>query len=260
MINQEPTYFNFGLGEDATKKNYFAMFPEEMIASFLESFVINKPMSGKVGGDGFWVYQDAADHLYIVLFDCMGHGHLASMMARVYTQSLQQVIESYQVKDPGNILRYLHSKIAAKFKDKDNLQVGTGADVGVLKINLSIREVEYAGAKVDLYHYKGKELELIKGNRMQVGEMFDYERSYETHSLTLQPNVKSNIYFASDGFKDLMGGPKAKKLGKTGVEDLLVENAGNPLMKQKEDINAYLENWNGSNMQLDDVLIIGIAI
>lgn len=260
MINQEPTYFNFGLGEDATKKNYFSMFPEEMIASVLESFIINKPMSGTVGGDGFWVYQDASDHLYIVLFDCMGHGHLASMMARVYTQSLQQVIESYQVKDPGNILRYLHSKIAAKFKDKDNLQVGTGADVGVLKINLSVREVEYAGAKIDLYHYREGDLELIKGNRMQIGEMFEYERSYETHSLTLLPDVKSNIYFASDGFKDLIGGPKDKKLGKSGVNDIFQANTGKPLLQQKEGFTSYIENWSGSNMQLDDVLVIGLAI
>ena len=96
MKPQEPTYFNLGLGEDETQRNYFSLFPEELMASVIESFVINKPMIGKAGGDGFWVHQDE-EHLYIVLFDCMGHGHLASMMTRVYTQSLQKIVQEEEL-------------------------------------------------------------------------------------------------------------------------------------------------------------------
>ena len=58
MKPQEPTYFNLGIGEDETQRNYFSLFPEELMASVIESFVINKPMIGKAGGDGFWVHQD----------------------------------------------------------------------------------------------------------------------------------------------------------------------------------------------------------
>lgn len=259
MKQQEPTYFNLGIGEDETQRNYFSLFPEELMASVIESFVINKPMIGKAGGDGFWVHQDG-EHLYIVLFDCMGHGHLASMMTRVYTQSLQKIIQEEDIKDPGTILRYLHHKIGVKFKKKDNLQVGTGADVGVLKINLEIRKIEYAGAKTDLFHVQNGKLDIIKADRMQIGEMWEYPHHYNTRNVPLMDGVKSFFYLSSDGFKDLMGGPEGKKLGKKKAYDVLEEQNGISMMEQKEKILKFMQDWSGSHVLIDDVLIIGCAL
>ena len=259
MKPQEPTYFNLGIGEDETQRNYFSLFPEELMASVIESFVINKPMIGKAGGDGFWVHQDG-EHLYIVLFDCMGHGHLASMMTRVYTQSLQKIVQEEDIKDPGTILRYLHHKIGTKFKKRENLQVGTGADVGVLKINLEIRKIEYAGAKTDLFHVQGGKLEVIKADRMQIGEMWEYPHHYNTRNVPLTDGVKSNFYLSSDGFKDLMGGTDGKKLGKKQMNDIIEGQYGKSMMEQKEDILKFMQEWIGSHMLVDDVLIVGCAL
>lgn len=259
MKQQEPTYFNLGIGEDETQRNYFSLFPEELMASVIESFVINKPMIGKAGGDGFWVHQDE-EHLYIVLFDCMGHGHLASMMTRVYTQSLVKIVQEEDIKDPGTILRYLHHKIGSKFQKRENLQVGTGADVGVLKINLLVRKIEYAGAKTDLFHVQDGKLDIIKADRMQIGEMWEYPHHYNTRNVPLIDGVKSHFYLSSDGFKDLMGGPEGKKLGKKKAYDILEEQKGRSMMEQKEEILLFMQNWSGSHMLIDDVLIIGCAL
>ncbi len=259
MKPQEPTYFNLGIGEDETQRNYFSLFPEELMASLIESFVINKPMIGKAGGDGFWVHQDE-EHLYIVLFDCMGHGHLASMMTRVYTQSLQKIIQEEDIKDPGTILRYLHHNIGVKFKKKDNLQVGTGADVGVLKINLLVRKIEYAGARTDLFHVQDGKLEVIKADRFQIGEMWDYPHHYNTKNVALADGVKSNFYLSSDGFKDLMGGAEGKKLGKKKMNDVIEEQYGISMIEQKEQILKFMKEWSGSHMLIDDVLIVGCAL
>ena len=259
MKPQEPTYFNLGLGEDETQRNYFSLFPEELMASVIESFVINNPMIGKAGGDGFWVHQDE-EHLYIVLFDCMGHGHLASMMTRVYTQSLQKIVQEEDIKDPGTILRYLHHKIGVKFKKRENLQVGTGADVGVLKINLAVRKIEYAGAKTDLFHVQDGNLEVIKADRMQIGEMWEYPHHYNTRNVPLMDGVKSNFYLSSDGFKDLMGGPEGKKLGKKQMNEIIESQYGKSMMEQKEDVLLFMKEWSGSHMLIDDVLIVGCAL
>ena len=261
MLDQERTYYNLGVSslEDVTKKNYFSLFPEEVVASFLDAFIINLPMSGKVGGDGFWIFKDGED-LFIALFDCMGHGHLASMMTRVYKQSLQRVMESYETRDPGTILRYLHHKIATKFSDREKLQVGTGADIGLLKINLAIRHVEFAGAKVDLMHVKNGQMEIVKADRMQIGEMFEMQHTYQTSTIVLEEGVKSNLYLSSDGFRDLMGGDKNKKLGKKMVADVILEHAHKPILDQKTLLTTFIDEWKGSNDQPDDVLIMGFAL
>ena len=132
---------------DATKKNYLELFPEQLIISMLDGFVINQPMNGNVGGDGFWVYQQD-ESLFIVVFDCMGHGHMASMMTRVYTKSLENLIAKIKLSDPSMILMELHEDIKSKFEGKKDLQVGSGADVGILKIDTNVRKIQYAGAKM----------------------------------------------------------------------------------------------------------------
>ncbi|MFY0600992.1 MAG: SpoIIE family protein phosphatase [Cyclobacteriaceae bacterium] len=261
MADKERAYFNLGISknQDQTQKNYFSMFPEEVLASVLDAFVINKPMEGKVGGDGFWVYQ-SGDDLFVALFDCMGHGHLASIMTRVYTQLLQKVIEEDGIRDPGTILRYLHHKIDARFKEKENLQIGPAADIALVKISMGIRKIEYAGAKVDLIQIENGEFKEIKANRFQVGNHFDHDHNYDTISVELKDKSICNFYMSSDGFKDLMGGDGGKKLGKRGIQKILRESHGMPMTKQKDFILEEAKKWQGSNMALDDMLIIGFAV
>ena len=261
MLNQELTYINLGVTdtEDATRKNYFSLFPEEIIASVLDAFIINEPMTGKVGGDGFWVRQEM-EFLYIALFDCAGHGHLASMMTRIYTKTLDELVEGEGIKDPGEILAGLHQKLKERFQHKEDLRISSGADIGLLKINLSVREIEFAGAKTDLLHFIDGKMELLEADRVQTGDMFEYDRTYHTQKINLEDSLKANFYLSSDGLKDLRGGPKNKKLGKTGVVELLKENLDKPSLHQKEEIHNYMRKWLGSNRQPDDVLLIGFFL
>ena len=113
-----------------------------------EAFVINRPMSA-VGGDGYWFYQKG-DILYVAAFDCMGHGHLASMMTRIYTSALEKLVKDHNIEFPASILQFIHREIQSRFVNKKNIMVGTGADLGIVKIIRSEQKMEYAGAKVDL--------------------------------------------------------------------------------------------------------------
>ena len=245
--------------EDAASKNYFALFPEEMIASVLDAFVINRPMNGKVGGDGFWVHR-TLQHFYIVVFDCMGHGHFASMMTRIYTQALEEVIAIRQTEDPGQILEQLHDIIKTKFAGKKKLQVGSGADVGILKIDTLVRKIEYAGAKMDLMHVFNGELQVVKSDRLQIGDLFEYDHKYTTQNVDLDPKIKSNFYLSSDGLKDLIGGEEGKKFGKTQVKSLMEDNYQAPMATQKENFQNSLANWAGFYEPLDDMLVVGFSV
>ncbi len=245
--------------QDETAKNYFSLFPEERIVSVLDAFVINQPMTGSVGGDGFWVHQTLKD-LYIVVFDCMGHGHLASMMTRIYTKSLEYVLEVQKEEDPGKILAALHDEIKKKFEGKKNLQIGSGADVGIAKVDMMTRRIEFAGAKMELLMVDHKEMTSVKPGRIQVGDHFEVDHQYETKIIELESSAKVNFYLSSDGFKDLFGGFEAKKLGKTKVRELLEKSYDLPMQKQKKYIGDFLEQWSGGFRPLDDVLIVGFSL
>ena len=245
--------------EDGAKKNYLNLFPEEQIQGILDAFIINKPMTGSVGGDGFWVHQDS-ENLYLAVFDCMDHGHLASVMTRVYTNSFKKVVDEQGIHDPGEILKQLHQEIQNKFENKENRQVGSGADVGLVKIGISEMRMEFAGAKMDLLKVVDQEVDTIKADKLQIGEMFEYEHTYKTQNLPIDLSKRTNYYLSSDGFRDLVGGPDNKKLGKKKMFELLSDYYKLSMKAQKTVFTNFIKDWSGSVEPLDDVLIIGFSM
>ena len=246
--------------EDGTRKNYFSLFPEEktLRKSLPNSFIINNPMS-TVGGDGYWFHQDE-DTLFLAVFDCMGHGHLASMMTRIYTNVLKKVVINDGIVFPNQILQLMHQEIQAKFHKKEQRQLGTGADFGMIRVNLALQEMEFAGAKMNLFEVADNTLKIVKADRMQIGEFFDHPHEYKTVIFDLTKKKNSNFYLFSDGLKDLIGGPENKKFGSNNLKVLLEENYQYSMIEQKRRISTHLGKWLGSNSPLDDVLLVGFSV
>ncbi|MEL6558233.1 MAG: SpoIIE family protein phosphatase [Bacteroidota bacterium] len=249
--------FSSGRVQDEARLNYFSLFPDDDSLRELvpESFVINKPMS-TVGGDGYWVHK-ADNCLYLVIFDCMGHGHLASMMTRIYANIVKKKIVDNEEEFPSQMLSEIHEAIKSKFEGKENVLLATGADFGIVKVNLELQEMEYAGAKMNLFEVNEGKLNIIKADRMQIGDLFDYYHEYKTNIIDLKKRKNSSFFMLSDGIKDLFGGPSKKKLGSNRLKELLEKAGSMPILKQKEFIQDYLFKWKGSNQALDDALIIG---
>jgi len=246
--------------EDGTRKNYFSLFPSEetILTTIPSSFVINNPMS-TVGGDGY-MFAHQGDMTFLAVFDCMGHGHLASMMTRIYVKLLKSVIAEKGIAFPHEILSFVHKGVKKRFYRKEKKHLGTGADFGIVRINHYLNEMEFAGAKMNLYEVKDGTLNIIKADRMQIGEHFDHPHDYRTVIVDLNQKKTSKFYLFSDGLKDLMGGPDNKKLGSARLKELLEANYHLPMARQKQNIASYLANWKGYNTALDDVLLIGFSI
>lgn len=261
MINEEPSYFNLGISsdQDATMRNYFSNFQEELIVSVMDAFIINRPKTGKVGGDGYWVYQ-SGDNLFLNLFDCKGHGHLASMMTRVYAQQLEKIIIEDEVDDPGTILRYLHHRIFTKFHGNTNLKVGPAASVGVVKINLSVRKIEFSGANLELIVTTNGCPEVIKPFPVLVGVHQEDEHDYKTSLINLSSNKVSNFYLATDGLKKLAGGDDGIKVGKKKLLKMLELVYAQPMINQKAKFIQYISDWQYNFEQEDDLLLVAFAI
>lgn len=243
---------------DATRSNYFSVLPEEAELQhfFNEAFVINNP-KGRVGGDGYWFFNQGSE-AYLALFSCVGEGHLASMMIRIYMEALKKMVDGYSIDFPGSILQFLHREVMARFKSKNNILLNTNADVGIVKVDLESKQMEFAGANMNLLKVQRSGITIIEGEPQQVGETSEQLTSYPSN--TVEYENGTCFYLVSPGVNKLIGGPDFKKLDIDLLASFFRENRPKAMGEQKQLTEGYLKDWIGSNTQNDDVLIIGFKL
>ncbi|WP_421765506.1 hypothetical protein [Ekhidna sp.] len=253
--NESNWIINIDQIQDSTRRNYFSVLPEEkkLQEFFSDAFVINNP-KGSVGGDGFWLHNHD-DDVYLALFTCVGEGHLASMMIRIYMNALKKMVEGYSIDFPGSILQFLHREVQARFKDKNNILLNTNANVGIVKLNRVSKQMEFAGANMDLLQVHRNGAHVIKGEESQVGETGEHRPSY--NSISLENTTDSNFYLCSTGTFNLIGGPDLKKITVNQLGTFLRDKRRMEMDEQKAIIDQYLTAWTGANRQNDDIMVIG---
>jgi len=241
--------------QDSTRRNYFSVLPDEkeILKFFSEAFVINTP-KGRVGGDGFWLHTNGSD-VYLALFTCVGEGHLASMMIRIYMNALKKMVDGYSIDFPGSILQFLHREVIARFKDKNNILLNTNANVGIVKLDTISKEMEFAGANMDLLQVQRSGISVIKGEEHQVGESGEKVKSYS--SISLENTKDSNFYLCSTGVFNLIGGPEFKRMSPDNLGAFWRERRKLEMEEQKLQTNNHLSEWTGVKGQNDDIMIIG---
>lgn len=245
--------------EDESIQKYHNAFPSEqrLITLFGNAFVINTPMNG-VGGDGYWATQ-IGDFVYLVAFDCMGHGRLASIMTRVYLEAIRETIVRKEISDPGLILLHIHQLISYQFEEKGKM-VGSGADMAIMKFSAKKQYFEFSGAGMSMLLTGRQKAVKIKSSRQSIGEYFEIARDYETKKMMFQQSTKFRMYLYNDGLTDQIGGSKNKKLKTANLKKILVEAEKFPLPVAKRFIGSKLSKWKGLNDQIDDMLLIGIEV
>ena len=242
--------------QDSARRNYFSVLPDEdqLKKFFSEAFIINNP-KGKVGGDGYWLHTNGHD-LYLALFTCVGEGHLANMMIRIYISALKKMVEGYAIDFPGSMLQFLHREVIARFKDKNNILLNTNANVGIVKINSESKQMEFAGANMDLIQVDGKgKVKKIRGEERQVGENTGQVKSYP--SIPTEGTKNSVFYLCSSGVFNLIGGPSFKKMTTGDLGSFLRERRKSTLADQKFQMGKFFNEWTGSGGQNDDIMVIG---
>ncbi|WP_258104645.1 PP2C family protein-serine/threonine phosphatase [Marinoscillum sp. MHG1-6] len=246
---------------DHSLDNYFSTFPseEDLDRAFGNAYVLNQPVNG-VGGDGFW-QGTKGDCSFLIVFDCMGHGRFAAMMTRFYIRIIHEIVVNRNISKPDEILNGIHQQVKEEFKNQDAKHVGTGADIGVLVFDRKQHKMTFSGAGMDLVVSSERNFERIKGERKQVGQYFEVERSYQSHVIEItKRNIWQRYYLFSDGVTDLFGGPKGKKLGFNKLSEILKDGLKYELSEEKKYVENALSHWAGSNEPLDDLLIIGLSL
>jgi hypothetical protein len=100
-------------------------------------------------------------------------------------------------------------------------------------------------------------IEEIKPSKQPIGQ-FEHSVPFETTSRQLEK--EDTIYLFSDGFADQFGGDNGKKMMSKRMKEIILSIQHEPLIKQRQLLDDFFENWKGKLDQLDDVCVIGIRV
>jgi serine phosphatase RsbU (regulator of sigma subunit) len=68
------------------------------------------------------------------------------------------------------------------------------------------------------------------------------------------------LYLFTDGYVDQFGGPEIKKFMKKQMKELLVNISDKKMDEQEKIMDKTYEDWKGEQMQIDDVMVMGIRV
>ena len=242
-----------------------------------ESFVFYKPKN-IVSGDLYWVDTLKNGKILVTVADCTGHGVPGAFMSMLGITLIREVAENFYDLSPAEMLGKLRSMVMSAL----NLNLGEsgqsdGMDMSLVMINPKELTLEFAGAYLPLLiarkgsvninpassnprvkQWNGYTLTEYRGDKMPIGSYIGEFLPFTNHSVTLAPN--DTLYMFSDGCIDQFGGPKGQKFLLQNLKELLFSIQNLPLMEQKEKISSTIQEYQGTQKQVDDMIVMGIKV
>jgi|WetSurMetagenome_2_1015567.scaffolds.fasta_scaffold08279_2 serine phosphatase RsbU (regulator of sigma subunit) len=221
---------------------------------FTDSFIFFKPKD-IVSGDFYWI-GEKGDKVFIVVADCTGHGVPGALMSMIGILIIEKAINGDNIETPSKILEVLNRGLEKTFSREKNIGtiIRDGMDVGLCIIDKSQKKLIYSGAFFPLYLIRDNSLIEIKGDKIIIG-MNPEGMSYKDQEMDLLED--DILYIFSDGYVDQFGGPENKKFMYRRFRYLLLTINSFPVNDQKSILDENIKTWMGSNVQVDDMMVIG---
>jgi ligand-binding sensor domain-containing protein/serine phosphatase RsbU (regulator of sigma subunit) len=233
---------------------------KDYIYSKLKSaFILYKPKD-IVSGDFYWFGEKNGWKIFAVV-DCTGHGVPGAFMSMIGHNLMHQIIQEKGITNPGEILNALHKGVQSALRQGNNeINTNDGMDVSIISINDSTKTCLWAGANRPLVIvYEDGEFAKIDGNKYPIGgAQMGLNREFTTHTVNLPKAAMA--YLSSDGYADQFGGNMGKKFMVRRYYDLLMQIHLKDVETQRQLLNEAFEEWRSGHEQIDDVLVVGVAL
>lgn len=221
---------------------------------FKESFVrLNQ--RDTIGGDLPFFYQ-TDDEVVVAAIDCTGHSVSGAMLTTLTHSLLNQFFSRRNTKSISlsRVLSVLNNYFIGIFQVQGTQLFGL--DAAILKLNLSTRQAEFAGAGRPLILLRDGVVQRVAKTGLGIGLKKNAEFAVECFEYL--PN--DTFYLFTDGITDQLGHQIPKKFSERRLRELLEETHHLKLKKQGEVVAEFLRSWQGVNQQTDDQLIIGLKM
>ncbi len=232
--------------------------PETINAHLSDYFIFFRPKD-LVSGDFYW-FSALENKLIFVAADCTGHGVPGAFMSMIGSSLLSHIVNEKKVLNPAQILENLNDGVISALQQNEH-QNDDGMDLAMCVLNKTTQQVEFAGAKNPLFYIQNHEIHEIRGSRKRIGGVSRKHKktqSFEAHTLQIQSPMY--LYLFSDGFQDQFGNVPRQKLGKERFKEILHEIHAEPIANQAVILEQKFLDWIGNEIQIDDLLILGIKL
>jgi serine phosphatase RsbU (regulator of sigma subunit) len=220
------------------------------------SFILYKPKD-IVSGDFYWIDKSQGKSI-VAAVDCTGHGVPGAFMSIIGSNQLEFAVHTKKVKTAAEILDSLNEGVELALRQESGkTNIRDGMDIALCMIDYKTYEVEFAGAYNPMYLVRKGELISYKPDKNAIGSHGEYpDKKYTNHEIKVEKD--DMIYIFSDGYADQFGGPQGRKFMYSNFKDLLVRVSTLPIEEQQTIIDEEFEKWRGQEVQVDDILVIGI--
>lgn len=235
---------------------------EAIKKSFEDASVLYLPRD-IISGDFYWFHHDTNDNAcYVAAVDCTGHGVPGALMSIMGADLLNQHVLEGGITQPAEILEHLNDSVVNTLKQRDaSSMINDGMEMALCKFTCegNKKTLTFAGANRPVYIVRKGEIHCYEGNRLAIGgHWFGNEKEFSQIEIPIEKG--DAVYLFSDGFIDQFGGPGSKKFMKKKFKEMLIEVAELPMESQKQGMHRRLVKWQGSNMQVDDILIMALRV
>jgi serine phosphatase RsbU (regulator of sigma subunit) len=221
---------------------------------FLESFILFRPKD-IVSGDFYWI-GEKGDKVYVVAADCTGHGVPGALMSMIGIEIIGKAINEDNIETPSQILAVLNKGLEKTFTSEKNIGtiIRDGMDIGLCQIDKRTKKMLYSGAFFPLYMIRDNNLVEFKSDKIIIGWNTE-GTSYTDHEIDI---LEDDIFYIfSDGYVDQFGGSENKKFMYRRFRYLLMTIHRFSVDDQKSILEENFRTWMGSNVQVDDIMVIG---
>ncbi len=256
------------------------------VAKFVDFFLIYRPKD-IVSGDFYWFAQVSNElrvkqeelmflienehdsgltyhsSTFLAVVDCTGHGVPGAFMSLIGTRLLNEIVNQQKIYDAAKILEKLN-KLIRNALQQDQTDNNDGMDVCLVRLDRRMdgkTNINFAGAKRNLYWYKINDSEMVnlKADRHSIGGARANHRFEAFTSQNEVLNAGDVIYLSSDGFAD-QNSVSRKKIGSKRMLEIINDFAKQPLHDQKLLLEKYLDDYQQTEPQRDDITLWGIKV
>jgi serine phosphatase RsbU (regulator of sigma subunit) len=233
--------------------------PSAYAELFEGAFVIDRPKD-VVSGDFHWCHRIGTDECFVASGDATGHGLPGAMMAAIGCSLLNEIVPTHADRDPAELLNLINTRLVATLHQQGRKKgAGDGMDIALCRIDRHQREILFAGAFRPLYWLHQGQLTVINGDRQPIGGAHHAgDRHFTCHRLAYTPGDR--IYLFSDGYVDQFGGPERQRFMADRLHALISANHHLPMERQAALLEQAFLDWKGSEEQVDDVCLLGLAV
>jgi serine phosphatase RsbU (regulator of sigma subunit) len=232
--------------------------PKDCVNNILSDYFILYQPKDIVSGDFYWISHHE-NKIIVAAVDCTGHGVPGALLSIVGHNAINQSVNELGLTQPSKILESMNGIIKKILHQDKNSNIRDGMDMALCTFDKTSEILEYAGANNPMYIVSDGKLTIIKASKLTVGSMQEQVIDPPiNHSIQLK---KGDCYFIfSDGYVDQFGGENNKKFKSSRLQELLLSVNSLSMEEQESAIHKAFKDWQGTNEQVDDVLVIGVRV